>query len=133
MTRVQIDYRKSEELIKLLEKTSKNIENNLNEYLHSKGAKTVIESIIGFMPRSNRQKKHAKDSNPLKFDKFNLGFGVYARGGAANKKGSFGYLVFPDQGRGPHNFIAQEFFGRGLESKEEKLFDDLAKIIYESL
>lgn len=132
MTRVQVDFRKSEELSKALLKTSKKVEADLNEYLHTTGAKTVVESIVGFMPRSNRQKKHAKDSNPLKFDKFNLGFEVYAKGGAPNKKGSFGYLVFPDQGIGPHNKVAQEFFRRGLESKENKLFDDLIKIIYES-
>ena len=28
----------------------------------------------------------------------NLGFRILARGGATNKKGSFGYLVFPNEG-----------------------------------
>jgi len=133
MTRTEIDYRKSEKIAEILKKTSTNLESKINEYLHLKGAQTTIESIIGFMPRSNRKKKHAKDSKSLTFDKFNLGFEVYAKGGAANKKGSFGYLVFPDQGRGIHNFVAQEFFRRGLENKEDKMFSDIVKIIDESL
>lgn len=123
----------SEKLAEALKKTSSTLESKLNEYLHTKGGQHAIQGIIGFIPKSNRQKKHAKDSNPLKFDKLNLGFKVYARGGAANKKGSFGYLVFPDEGRGSHNFIAQEFFRRGLESKEDKLFNDVIKIIDENI
>lgn len=78
-------------------------------------------AIIGFMPRSDRTKKHAKDSKPLDQEDINLGFRIFAKGGAAKNKGSFGYLVFPNEGRGPSNPIAQEFFEQGLESRLDKL------------
>lgn len=133
MTRVQVDFKHSKEIEKALQKAPKNLEEKINNYLHTKGSKAVMENIIKFIPKSKRNKKHAKDKNPLKIDIFNLGFEVYAKGGAANKKGSYGYLVFPDQGIGPHNFVAQEFFRRGLESKEDKLFNDILKIIDETL
>ena len=82
-----------------------------------------MQAIIGFMPVSKREKRHAKHSNPLKERMFNLGFDIVAKGGAAKNKGSFGYLVFPNEGRGPHNPVAQEFFERGLASREEIILD----------
>lgn len=135
MTRVSytLNSENNKKLVKALKESSKNLEKNINEYLYVKGSQKIVEAIISFMPISKRKKKHARDLNPLKVDKFNLGIDVYAKGGAANKKRSFGYLVFPNEGRGAHNPIAQEFFQRGLKSKEEVLFNDILKIIKENL
>ncbi|HEM3508247.1 TPA: hypothetical protein U1B31_002142, partial [Streptococcus suis] len=95
----------------------------VNRVLLVRGTKEVMQSIIGFMPISKREKRHAKYSNPLKERMFNLGFDIVAKGGAAKNKGSFGYLVFPNEGRGTHNPIAQAFFERGLASREEIILD----------
>lgn len=132
-TRYDINFNNSKKLEEALKKSVVNLEPKINEYLHVKGSKQVMQAIIGFMPVSNRNKKHAKNSNPLKIQALNLGFEVYAKGGAANKNGSFGYLVFPNEGRGSSNPIAQEFFEKGLKSKEDLLFKDIMKIIEEQL
>lgn len=132
-TRYDINFNNSKKLEEALKKSVVNLEPKINEYLHVKGSKQVMQAIIGFMPVSNRNKKHAKNSNPLKIQDLNLGFEVYAKGGAANKNGSFGYLVFPDEGRGTSNPVAQRFFEEGLKSKEDILFKDIMKIIEEQL
>jgi len=118
-----------DDLIKAMQKVPERTEELINKALHSSGGKEVSMAIIGFMPKSSRNKKHAKESNSLKQDDLNLGFRIYPRGGAARNKGSFGYLVFPNDGRGVKNPIAQGFFEKGLESK----MDRLTKIVLEAL
>lgn len=118
-----LDFSGSTRLLEAMKKVPEVSERVVNDVLKSRGTKEVIQAIIGFMPVSKRDKKHAKFSNPLKEVMFNLGFDIVAKGGAAKNKGSFGYLVFPNEGRGPHNPVAQAFFERGLESREDIILD----------
>ncbi|HFU4089536.1 TPA: hypothetical protein ACGO77_000133 [Streptococcus suis] len=118
-----LDFSGSTKLAEAMAKIPSKSEKVVNRVLLVSGTKEVMQAIIGFMPISKREKKHAKYSNPLKERMFNLGFDIVAKGGAANNKGSFGYLVFPNEGRGPHNPVAQEFFERGLASREEIILD----------
>ncbi|MGT2682992.1 hypothetical protein [Streptococcus porci] len=118
-----LDFSGSQRLAEAMVKIPNKSEEVVNRVLKNKGTKEVMQGIVGFMPVSDRNKKHAKFSNPLKERIFNLGFDIVARGGAANKRGSFGYLVFPNEGRGPHNPIAQAFFERGLSDREDIVFD----------
>jgi hypothetical protein len=124
-----VNTKGQDELILAMQKTPERTEEIINKVLHGSGGKEVSMAIIGFMPRSGRSKKHAKDSNSLKQEDINLGFRIFPKGGAASNKGSFGYLVFPNEGRGNKNPVAQEFFGRGLESKEDRL----TQIVLEAL
>lgn len=118
-----LDFSGSTRLLEAMKKVPEVSERVVNDVLKSRGTKEVMQAIIGFMPVSKRDKKHAKFSNPLKEVMFNLGFDIVAKGGAAKNKASFGYLVFPNEGRGPHNPVAQAFFERGLESREEIILD----------
>lgn len=129
-----VDFKRLTQLKEAMLKIPDRSEAVLNKYLHERGGDIVLKSILSLTPNSGRDKsrwsnhkKHAKESNPYKQDSFNLGFRIYARGGAANNQGSFGYLVFPNEGRGPSNPIAQEFFQKGLEAKEDKLYDDMIR------
>ncbi|NUK31045.1 hypothetical protein HT574_13400 [Parageobacillus sp. VR-IP] len=106
------------------------MESATNDVLHTDGIRIATEEITKLIPVSTRKgkirnKKHAKHSNWSKSEKINLGFVIKARGGAANKKGSFGYLVFPNEGRGAHNPVEQRFMERGLEAATPKI---LAKL-----
>lgn len=116
-----LDTKGQDDLIKAMEATPRKVEATANKVLHTTGGKEVSMAIIGFMPRSNRNKKHAKDGDALNQEDLNLGFRIYARGGAARNKGSYGYLVFPNEGRGRSNPVARKFFEEGLESREDKL------------
>lgn len=132
----ELKFDDNQELIDAMSKVADRSEETINKVLHSRGAERVTQSIIGFMPKSNRNKsnwkqntKHAKTSNPLTSTGFNLGFRVYPKGGAAKNKGSFGYIKFPNDGRGPSNPTAQKFFERGLAQEE----DYLMKIVLDAL
>lgn len=109
----------------------------INQILHVDGVEIVTKEMTNLMPVSKRNKKHAKHSKWSKNDEFNLGFSVKSAGGAANKKGSFGYLVFPDEGRGPSNPWAQHFSDRTLVRKTPKILGllevELIKKIEEEL
>lgn len=129
MVKFTVDTTASQKLADAMAKIPEHSERLINEVLKSKGSKEVIESIIGFMPVSNRNKPHAKESNPLKAKMFNLGFDIVARGGAAKNKGSFGYLVFPNEGRGKHNPHAQEFFERGLNDRRDAIMDAMIEAL----
>lgn len=130
----ELNYRQVEQLQERMKKVPRRAESTVNEILHSKGSKAMIQSVIAFMPVSRvEDKQHAKESNPLRADKFNLGFRVYAKGGAANRRGSFGYLVFPDEGRGSSNPWAQHFFQRGAERTNDYIFDEVMNALKREL
>lgn len=133
MTRMEIDYSKSAEFLEALKKAPNVTEASLNDFLRKKGTKTVKSSIYDRMPVSDRKKVHAKDATSLTHRMGNLSFVVRAKGGAANKKNSFGYLVFPNEGIGRNNRIAQRFFETGLENADEPLRSELLDVIVESL
>lgn len=127
-----LKFKKSQEVQRQMAKVPDKAEKAVNNVLRTTGINTAIQAITGFIPVSNRNKRHAKTSNPLKGDLMNLGFKVYPRGGAANNKNSFGYLVFPNDGIGPHNYIAQEFFERGGEQASTRIFNDLMQALAEA-
>lgn len=129
MVRYQLDMASAAEIEAAMKLVPEKAEKLVNQVLHTKGTKEVIQSIIGFIPVSRRNKKHAKFSNPLKNQNFNLGFEVYAKGGAAKNKNSFGYLVFPDEGRGSHNPVAQMFFERGTDRVNERILNDVIEAL----
>lgn len=129
----KMDFSRSEELAQNLKRLGSRAENLANQYLHDRGTKMVIENIIRFIPVSNKNKsRHAKSSNPLKARLGNLGFTIVTKGGAANKPNSFGYLIFPEEGRGPHNPIAQRFAEKGLNKSEDPVAEGLINALEEA-
>lgn len=133
MVDFKLDVSKSERLKEAMSQIAPLSEKLTNDVLKAKGTKKMIQAIVGFMPISRSKKaRHAKTSNSLAFRMGNLGFTIYARGGAANKAGSFGYLVFPNEGRGPRNPIAQRFFERGADSANEQILDDVISALQEA-
>ncbi|WLR44479.1 hypothetical protein LC087_19450 (plasmid) [Bacillus carboniphilus] len=106
-------------------------EKTLNDVLHGEAIEMTAKEITKFIPISRdedgvvRTKRHAKQVDWWDSDKHNLGFTIKAKGGASNKPGSFGYLVFPEEGRGPYNHIEQEFMKTGLEKVTGKIIDRL--------
>ncbi|WP_188453797.1 hypothetical protein [Virgibacillus oceani] len=113
----EVDYQAIEQLEEKFKKVPGNIENIINSYLHTDGAAKTVKHITHLMPVSVRDTpRHAKYSKWARVEKFNLGFTIKPKGGAASNLSSFGYLVFPNEGRGPHNPLEQRFMEGGLES-----------------
>ncbi|MBO0586458.1 hypothetical protein I2484_03980 [Sporosarcina sp. E16_8] len=112
-------------------------EQAINEVLHVEGVRIATEQITNLLPVSKRHKNHSKNSNWAKSRTGNLEFTVLTKGGAASNKGSYGYLVFPDEGRGRSNPTAHHFMQRGLDAATpiivEKMSEKLTQIIQEVL
>jgi hypothetical protein len=133
-----LDY---DELLRLEQKLGRlpnKLEEVVNDFLHSDGIEIATEEITKLIPNSqwkNRRltKAHAKTSKWSKSEKHNLGFTIKSRGGAANKRGSYGYLVFPNEGRGPHNPLEQRFMERGMKNATPKVLVRLSVPIEKAL
>lgn len=124
----------SSEDMEKLEGALKNIheggEDLVNKVLHDESTKSAPKSIQGLINIGARKKgTHARNSKPFKTDTFNLGFFIKTKGGAAKNKGSWGYLIFPDEGRGIRNPREQNFTERGLEKERPKTVDRLMEVI----
>ncbi|EIO9132630.1 hypothetical protein LRH83_001426 [Listeria monocytogenes] len=131
MVRFELDASDLERLLKKITDSPGDVEKAINQSLEKEGAPLAIEGIIRRMPVSQRgakkvrEKSHAKFSNPLLKRMENLGFEIVAKGGASSKKGSFGYLAFPDEGRGSSNLIAQHFFNEGMTDRTPRILEAL--------
>lgn len=112
----------NEKLVEQFQRLAEKSETLTNEYFDKVAAKLMMEKIIGFMPRSEARKKHAKDSNPLSKKLVNLGFVI-------KSKNQFGYLVFPDEGKGYRNPVAQEFSVKGAEEASPGIEDGLLEVL----
>lgn len=131
MVRFELDASDLERLLKKITDSPGDVEKAINQSLEKEGAPLAIGGIIRRMPVSQRgakkvrEKSHAKFSNPLLKRMENLGFEIVAKGGASSKKGSFGYLAFPDEGRGSSNLIAQHFFNEGMTDRTPRILEAL--------
>ncbi|WP_338016186.1 hypothetical protein [Metasolibacillus meyeri] len=113
-----------EEKIKSLPNDAESV---INRILHTKGLEIATHEMTNLIPVSKRNSKHAKHSKWYAFETPHLQFVLKSKGGAANKKGSFGYLVFPDEGRGPSNLIEQNFSGRAMQRATPKILQELSE------
>lgn len=125
----EIDYSDVSRLEERITKIPNESEKIINKALEDQGVRMVVEEITKLIKTGARPGRHANQSKWETVDNFNLGFDVKSRGGAAKNKGSFGYLVFPDQGRGPRNPIEQRFSERGLDAAEPRVVESLARDI----
>lgn len=123
------DILKLEEKLKLLPNTA---EYEVNNYLWGEAGGILEKEVYNRMPLSKyvhyskgAPKTHAKDSESLEIIRYNLGVKIQTKIKPRSK--DFGYLIFPDEGRGIRQKKkgSQEFFGKSLESKEDKIADGL--------
>lgn len=137
VARYEVDYSDIAMLEQSIMQLAGRAEEVVNAVLHVDGVRIVTEHITELLPVSNRHKNHAKESSWSKSRTDNLEFTVLSKGGAASNKGSFGYLVFPDEGRGRSNPEEQDFMQRGLDAATpviiEKLHEKMSLLLQEVL
>ncbi|MGM0863374.1 MAG: hypothetical protein ACQEWF_01700 [Bacillota bacterium] len=129
----KFEYKEIDQLLNKVIRLPDNVEETINGVLHTFGISKVVQDITKDMPMSNRSTRHAKLSDWSKSEKGNLQFVIKAKGGAANKPGSFGYLVFPNEGRGPHNPLEQRFMESGLYSATSPVLKELNERVEERI
>lgn len=125
MSRALVEFDDLSTLSDLIKQLPGRAEQAINQVLHTDGIEIVAKEMTNLIPVSKSDGKHAKNSKWWASEEGNLSFVVKSRGGAANKKGSFGYLVFPDEGRGPSNPWEQNFSGRSLQRSTPKILEKL--------
>lgn len=128
-----LDYSKITKLEEKLKALPKKAEYEVNSFLWNKGGDILKQQVFKFMPRSNKDKTnvkkapkvHARDVESLDKIPYDLGIKVQTHLKPTSK--NFGYLIFPDEGRGKHQKKKgeQAFFGRALETKTEEVVDGL--------
>lgn len=128
-----IDFSKVKKFQERWNALPKKSEYEANNYLWNEGGDVFKTQVLKFMPRSNKDKSkvkkapkvHAKDVESLDKIPFNLGIKVQTKLKPSSK--DFGYLIFPDEGRGKHQKRKgeQAFFGRTLETKTDEVADGL--------
>lgn len=136
--RFELDSREVELLEQKMRRLPDKMEETINESLHTDGVAIATEEITNLIPSSqwkNRSlnKAHARTSKWSKSEGHNLGFTIKSKGGAANKKGSFGYLVFPNEGRGSSNPVEQRFMERGMQKATPRILEKLNESIDKTL
>lgn len=122
------DILKLQEKLKLLPLKA---EYEVNNYLWSEAGSILEKEVYTRMPRSEykhskgKPKMHAKDTESLDIIRYNLGVKIQTK--IKPKSKDFGYLIFPDEGRGikQKRKGSQEFFRKALDSKSEKIVDGL--------
>lgn len=139
---LNLDYSEIKDLEKKLRLLPNKAEYEVNNYLWSEAGDVLEKGVYDKMPRSQYKKygkprSHAKDSDSLEIVRYNLGVKVQTN--ITPKSKDFGYLIFPNEGRGvkQKNKGAQEFFEKSLESNENKitngLLNHLNKVIEEEI
>lgn len=128
----QSDMRNLEEKIKQLPGIAEGL---INNFLYTDGAEIIAVEVSSLIRRSSNDEKkpHAKDVKWWATEEESLGVLVKSRGGAANKPNSYGYLVFPDEGRGPRNEQEQDFSGRGLERATPIIVERLGSLLSDKI
>lgn len=142
--RYEIDYSEFQRLNDNLVRLGNQSEKTLNKSLDRRAEPAVVPKITNLIPVSRerrsssvRDKVHAKNIKWHKKEKGNLEITIKSKGGAASKRNSLGYLVFPNEGRGRTNHVEHRFMERGLEAGLPELVngiqEDLIRTIEEEL
>lgn len=129
---INLDYSKSIELEQKLKLLPGKAEYEVNNFLWSEAGNILEKEVYDKMPRSQykkygKPKTHAKDSESLEIIRYNLGVKIQTK--IKPKSKDFGYLIFPNEGRGikQKNKGAQEFFDKTLENKSDEITNGLIK------
>lgn len=117
-----IDFAAHEQLEALFKSLIGKAETLTNEYLDRTASKVMMDEIVGLIRIGKRGGPHAKQSNPLRHKMINLGFIV-------STKPKFGYLIFPDEGKGPRNPLEQMFMSKGAMKADKTIIEGLTRVL----
>lgn len=92
----------------------------INDYLNSEAKDIFINSIINYIPVSEKGTNHARVSEPLKGDmKGNLTLYIHT-------KSKYNYLYFPQEGEGTSKRKSpNDFMEKGIDDKYENVVNGI--------
>ena len=114
-----LNFEDAEKVQQAIENYGDKAEDTINKYIHGKGKDKLIKSIENCMPVSDRNKKHAKFSNPLSNKNFNLGVRI-------TTKSKFNYLIFPMDAIGTSKGKNENpFMEKGVENVKDNVINEI--------
>ena len=127
--RMHIVIKGHEELWDYFTKMRPTFEREANRFMH--GIKGEVEQAVkAKIPTSDHHKDgaHANSSNSMENGELFMGFYVHTRQARTIKKWrEYGYLIFPEEGRGNRNPRAREFFEKTKKEYEPKVYEGLLR------
>ena len=102
-------------------------ERAINDYLHNTAGTMIADSITNFIPRSNRDKVHAKD---IKWwVQFNYNLAVAIENQTIGRKSTY-YLFYPATGSGTSRKKgANPFMERGMEKVHDEIVNGIVNAL----
>ena len=129
----QLHFEDVERINQAIANAGHTAEKSINIYLHGVGAYVIADEITKFMPKSARDKIHAKESVWWEMQPFNLAIEI--SNSLKGKRGtSFYYLYYPSTGTGTSKRRGRNLFmERGLESKHDELVNGMIEAILKNI
>lgn len=133
---VSVNIKSVDVLYRVLKRLPEKAEYEVNNYFWNDASEKLKKGVYSRMPKSSENKNqynrrnvvpmtHAKDDESLDEVRYNLGIKIATR--VKPKSKDFGYLIFPNEGRGirQRKKGSQEFFDKTLESNVQTLQNGL--------
>ena len=100
----------------------------INNYLKTEASQIFTESIVHLIPVSNKKKRHAKNSNPLKAEqKENLSLYIHT-------KSQYNYLYFPQEAEGTSSGkTPNDFMQHGIDAKYDTVVNQMLEKLQNKL
>lgn len=133
-TKFELKGKEVEDIRRLINKLGPFSERTINDCLHKQGGETLQKYLTMFMPRSDRDKVHAKDSKWWVQDNYNLAVAISNKTTGTKGKNNFYYLFYPATATGTSKYVTGDTFTEeGLEHSKYEIIYDLEQALMKNI
>lgn len=116
-----------ERITKAIQNCGEYSEQTINNYLHNVAGEKIARSITDFLPRSNRNKVHAKDSKWYKINNYNLSVSI-------ENASKFYYLYYVATGTGTSKLNEPKtFMEDGLNKERNNIVNGIVNELIKNI
>lgn len=132
-TNFSLNYSDMERIRQAILRCGNTSEKVINDYIHNKAGANITKSITKFIPRSEKGKRHAKDSNWSEQTNYNLAVNI--SNSLKGKRGSsFYYLYYVVTGTGTSRRKgSNDFMTKGLNNEYKNVVDGIVNELSQNI